>query len=318
MWKENRVYIGLSVVILLILLQTWHSVSPIPLQININYPDLYKSSKDISVIPIHSHNDEWRSRPFLDGYQAGSKSVELDVWAFDSKPGRLYVGHNRNYLDPSLNLKAVYLDRIYGLLEQANPDSTTANGVFYDDPHLSLYLYIDVKPSNGTILLDYLTVLLEPFLQKDWVTFYSDELNWRPLTIVITGNYPLEYITSMEKRFYFVDAPLLDVAKDDFKELYKPGEISLTTSLSLLKLCDLKSTLVSSGSSKISMKGLNTDQLSKIDDYLRLNNELGLVSRIWETPNWPIRKRNQVWLQLLELGVGLLNVDDLKNVVKFF
>jgi hypothetical protein len=39
--------------------------------------------------------------------------------------------------------------------------------------------------------------------------------------------------------------------------------------------------------------------------------ELGLKSRYWDTPSWPVSWRNIIWECLVELGVDFLNVDDL-------
>lgn len=42
--------------------------------------------------------------------------------------------------------------------------------------------------------------------------------------------------------------------------------------------------------------------------------ELGLKSRYWDIPGWPAAWRNRIWRVLVELGVGSLNVDDLRAV----
>ena len=36
----------------------------------------------------------------------------------------------------------------------------------------------------------------------------------------------------------------------------------------------------------------------------------GLVARYWDTPSWPIARRNKIWNLLVENGIGVLNVDD--------
>jgi len=43
----------------------------------------------------------------------------------------------------------------------------------------------------------------------------------------------------------------------------------------------------------------------------------GIMVRYWDTPGWPISVRNGVWGVLVQEGVDLLNVDDLKVCALF-
>ena len=45
--------------------------------------------------------------------------------------------------------------------------------------------------------------------------------------------------------------------------------------------------------------------------------ELGLKSRYWSTPAWPVGWRNRVWESLMELGADVLNVDDLTAAARW-
>lgn len=62
-----------------------------------------------------------------------------------------------------------------------------------------------------------------------------------------------------------------------------------------------------------SSEGLNETQLVALRGQVKVARERGILTRYWNQPSWPIRMRNEIWSQLIEEGVGLLNVDDLKS-----
>jgi hypothetical protein len=45
-------------------------------------------TRDLLPIPVHSHNDYWRERPFYTGLSKGCTSTEADVWLYN---GTLFV-----------------------------------------------------------------------------------------------------------------------------------------------------------------------------------------------------------------------------------
>lgn len=58
-------------------------------------------------------------------------------------------------------------------------------------------------------------------------------------------------------------------------------------------------------------------QNEKVKGQVVKANDLGLKSRYWGTVSWPVGWRNRVWEQLVELGVGILNVDDLTAAARW-
>lgn len=54
-------------------------------------------------------------------------------------------------------------------------------------------------------------------------------------------------------------------------------------------------------------------QRNKIRELVKAAHNRGIGIRFWETPGWPVRRRNQVWRALVEEGVDLLNADDLNS-----
>ncbi|KAI4290471.1 MAG: hypothetical protein L6R35_000254 [Caloplaca aegaea] len=61
---------------------------------------------------------------------------------------------------------------------------------------------------------------------------------------------------------------------------------------------------------------LSESQLALIRGQIRGAHRRGLKVRYWELPFWPIGLRNHVWDVLVQEGIDLLNVDDLKGATK--
>ena len=57
---------------------------------------------------------------------------------------------------------------------------------------------------------------------------------------------------------------------------------------------------------------LSPRQMGLIRGQVRGAHRRGLKVRYWELPNWPIGLRNHVWDVLMQEGVDILNVDDLR------
>lgn len=109
-------------------------------------------------------------------------------------------------------------------------------------------------------------------------------------------------------RDYFFDGPL--------EALHKAENQEITHLISPIASTDFKAVVGDVASDEDPV--LDDKQLSSIRDQIRVAKERGVGARYWDTPSWPIRKRDLVWRALIEEGVALLNVDDLDAVVKFF
>jgi hypothetical protein len=44
---------------------------------------------------------------------------------------------------------------------------------------------------------------------------------------------------------------------------------------------------------------------------------LGLMSRYWDIPAWPVSRRINIWHQLEELGIGMLNADAIDEAARW-
>jgi hypothetical protein len=278
-------------------------------------------NKDQVVKSIHSHNDYLRQTPLFDALKLGINSVEADVWflpskLMDSDPNyqdNLYVGHHSYLLTQQKTLHNLYLAPIMDLLDEINQYNKSVvqdfkRGVFFEDPVRSLYLHIDLKNTPDAIF-DILEKKLAPFKEKGYLTVYdSQREEWRsgPLTIVVTGKIPFEQIEAQVERTMFIDAPLELLLRDEmeFSSRFSSTN-SIFSSASLKRL---------TGSGKALNKHsneLSEGQLNAITTAIQRAHALGLKVRIWDTPSWPISDMHNVWRQLVNVGVDLLNVDDL-------
>ncbi|KAG7881427.1 hypothetical protein KL938_003557 [Ogataea parapolymorpha] len=267
---------------------------------------------DVIVKPIHSHNDEWRRHPLVDALKVGANSVEADCFYFPNDPDTIYVGHNTAFLKKEQNVDSLYLDHLYDMLKKANVknDTSRKNGIFYTSPETTTYFYIDIK-TKGEELLEALNKKLERFLAKGYLTTYDsekDEFREGPLTIIITGNYPYNYISSQKLRYTFIDAPLKDLVDPEKARLYPAGKISIFSSASL-------SELTGSHKALSLFNGLSTHQLADIEKYISAAHKVGLKTRVWDTPKFTKSIKHTVWKQIIALGSDYLNADELKEAV---
>lgn len=144
-----------------------------------------------------------------------------------------------------------------------------------------------------------------PLLDAGYLTSTDGEsLTAGPVTVVGTGNTPFDYFSpdpasSSNPRFTFFDAPLSQLTKSPYN--------TLTSLISPVASTDLNSV---TGPLTWS-KGLNSMQVEKVQEAVKVASTKGIMARFWETPAWPIQTRNALWRQLWDAGVGLLNVDNL-------
>ncbi|KAJ8110490.1 hypothetical protein OPT61_g6680 [Boeremia exigua] len=268
----------------------------------------YKWRDDFSVdlVPknCHSHNDYWRRVPLYNALAAGCISIEADIWL--TEDNELLVSHSWSSTTWHRTLQSLYLDPLANILDKRNVTTATKNekevGVFDADPTVSVILLIDVKNDaykTWSILLEQ----LQPFRHRDWLTYYDGSTLYQgPLTIVGTGDTPFELIQAdSTDRIVFFDAPLLSISDEQY---------NITNSY--YASVEMKKAIGSIWFNKPSDK-----QIDKLTEQIHAAEVKGLKSRYWGEPRWPISLRDKVWLKLTELGVGMLNVDDLVCATKW-
>ena len=259
---------------------------------------------------IHSHNDYWRRVPLFEALSLGITGVEADCHLVN---GELFIGHTASALTPSRTLRSLYLDPLTNILINQNAVSSVAsssgiNGVWDTHPSRGIVLLTDLK-TEGFSTLEAVQAQLDSFRQKGWLTYWNGTtVVPGPITHVGTGNTPFEAVlnssySNSTYRDVFFDAPL-----DDLSEIYNISN-SYYTSASL--------TGVLGGMSKIPRNGLSKKQMMFLQGQVGKAADLGLVSRYWDIPAWPVSRRINIWHQLEELGIGMLNADAIDEAARW-
>ncbi|CAI7611826.1 unnamed protein product [Penicillium pancosmium] len=226
----------------------------------------------------------------------------------------LPVGHDESSLTYERTLENLYINPILDVLERQNPDSPfltgpTKNGVWDTDTAQTLYFFIDVKTS-GHETFEAVIKALEPLRQKGYLTTLKggETVENGPVTIIGTGDTPLDMVLPVKDRDYFFDAPLDALADSKYSKVdHRVSPIASTNFVKAVGQVNIDTEPV-----------LGDEQLKALRSQISLAKERGIGARYWNTPNWPVRQRNLVWRTLLQEGVGLLNADDLDAVASFF
>ena len=226
----------------------------------------------------------------------------------------LYVGHELETLTESATLAALYIDPLVRILERRNAKTAstassqrTWNGVYESAPNATLYLFLDIKSDS---LPTWQAVLdaLEPLRSRGWLTRWKDgkELVWGPITVIGTGDAPVEHVAPQLNRDIFIDAPVGDI-----KRVIKGVDG---------KRYDYNSTLspIASGNwlTNVGYMGLlpasrgTREHVRKMSDAAH---ERGILVRWWNNPAWPVFARDRAWRIMLDEGVDLINADDLEG-----
>lgn len=183
------------------------------------------------------------------------------------------------------------------------------SGVWDTTPDQTLYFFIDVKTS-GHETFQAVIESLEPLREKGYLTTLSDgsKLTHGPVTIIGTGNTPLDMVAPVLDRDYFFDAPLAHLNETKYADI--------TDLVAPIASTDFVETVgkITRDTDPI----LNENQLGDLRDQIATAKKRGIGARYWNTPYWPVRQRNLVWRTLLREGVALLNADDLDAVLAEF
>ncbi|KAL3424809.1 hypothetical protein PVAG01_04090 [Phlyctema vagabunda] len=261
----------------------------------------YPTSLTQGVVPkgIHSHNDYWRPVPFYTALSQGVISVEADVWLYNDT---LYVGHEQGALTTSRTFESLYINPILDALKRQNPANSsflpapTYNGVFDTSAGQTLYLFVDLK-TEGASTWEAVVKAIEPlraakFLSKANATTFTTG----PVTVIGTGNTPLDLVQPVVERDYFWDAPI--------------ATLNTTFSNITALVSPIASTSFTSQFGPVRGSSLNDTQLALLRTQVAVAKGKGIKLRYWDQPNWPLSTRDGIWKTLVAEGVDLINADD--------
>ena len=259
--------------------------------------------------PIHSHNDYWRDIPFYTALSYGCVSIEADVWYLPSiNDSALFVGHEMSALSTARTFDSLYVQPILNVLHRENPStefvtSKTKNGVFDTASGQTIYLFVDVKTAGDTTFPEVIKAL-QPLRDGGWLTTYNENgVTPGAVTVIGTGNTPLNQVQGVDDRDYFYDAPL---------PLLASTFANITSDISPIASADFNAVF-----GTINGTTFNATQLALLDLQIQTAKSKGIAPRYWDTPSWPIATRNAIWSILVEHGTGLVNADDLAEASGF-
>lgn len=272
---------------------------------------LYTYPTDLTqgIVPkaFHSHNDYWRAIPFYSALSVGAISVEADVWL---KNGTLHVGHEESALTAERTFDSLYIQPILSVLRAQNPNSSyvsdppTKNGVYDTSGGQTLYLFVDLK-TDGPTTFPVVVKALEPLRSAGYLTtFNGSGITSGPVTVIGTGNTPLNQVQGISPRDYFYDAPLptLNSTFSNITSLVSP----------------IASTSFSSQFGAVRNVTFNATQEALLKEQIKTAHGKGILVRYWDQPGWPVGTRNGIWRKLWNEGADLLNVDDLEGAANFW
>ncbi|RFU35665.1 hypothetical protein B7463_g632, partial [Scytalidium lignicola] len=279
-------------------------------------------SNDLIPVQCHSHNDYWHRVPLYEGLAAGCVSTEADIWIGNTPDGQvdLFVGHSKKSLSQSRTLRSLYLDPLVDILTHQNSvtsqnlthsadtegfGNTSLTGVFSMAPDTSLVLLLDFKITGEAIWTEVVSQL-DGLRSRGWLTYWTpaEGVVQRPITIVGSGDAPFDAITANTTyRDIFYDAPLTKLS--DVDTAYNSNNSYYA------------STSLSEAVGMVMFGSFTSKQKSKAAGQVQRAEDLGLKSRYWDTPGWPVGWRNRIWEELVRLQASVLNADDLTAAARW-
>jgi len=238
---------------------------------------LYTYPTDLTqgIVPkaLHSHNDYWRPLPFYSALAVGAVSVEADVWLYNNT---LHVGHEQSALTPARTFDSLYIQPILDVLRRQNPNSTfltsgpTKNGVFDTASTQTLYLFVDVKTAGPTTW-PAVVKALQPLRAAGYLTTYNGTaVTPGPVTVIGTGNTPLDQVQPVQHRDYFYDAPI---------PYLTTTFANITRAVSPIASTDFGAVF-----GNVRAETLNATQLATLEAQVAAAHAKGIMTRYWDQP----------------------------------
>jgi len=225
-----------------------------------------------------SHNDYWQKPPLTKALSLGYTYIEADILLIKN---RLVVAHRRP-LRPAKakDLEELYLSPLFEIFKQ--------KGYFYKDHPTPIFLMIDIKTEAETTYQKLLEVI-EPY--KSMLTSFVDgEENPGALTLIITGNRPIETIAAESKRWVAIDG--------------RPGDLAKGYPVSLMPMVSEKYSTILGWTTTLGAR--STKNILKVQDFVSKVQSEGRLTRLWKIP-----ETVEAWNWLTYHGIDLLNTDKL-------
>ncbi len=240
-------------------------------------------AQSIPLANAFAHNDYWHKRPLFDALDNGFTHVEADIYL---RNGKLIVAHILPMLEKNRTLESLYLAPLM--------ECISGKSKFAARPAAPITLMIDIK-SNANKTYSALEVLLNKY--RSVISGYENGTYvQRQVNVVITGNKPFKMLKAEQNRLAFIDEDLLKTYRD-----------TLATNVYQTASCKYGKILKWNGKGE-----MPAAQKQKLTAFVNMAHKFGKKVRLWASP-----EKQEVWTQLLNCGVDLINTDKLEELKGF-
>lgn len=254
----------------------------------VSYLNYFSTKKEkIRVLPAHSHNDYEHERPLFDALDCNFKSIEADVYTVGDSH---FVAHDSDQIKPGRTLRQLYLEPLKNQIIQNN-GSVYGNGE-------EIILFIDIKDDALKTYQNLHRILTE--YKSHLTSFENGKKKQGSLMVVVSGNRPFEFMQSQTIRYAGFDGRLEN----------------LDSGIS----ADLMPVVSDNWAKYFSWNGtgkMPREEILNLKNYAEKAKKQGYLLRFWNTPNRTPEQRKAVWTELKIAEVGLIGVDELRELKEF-
>lgn len=252
--------------------------------LSIDFP-LRGDAQDSVILPLsnaHAHNDYLHKRPLLDAIEQGFTSVEADIYLVD---GELLVAHTSLELSKEKTLEGLYLRPLAEIVKK------NGGRVYPKGPTVTLLVDIKNKGAEAYATLDKLLAKYGDMLSQTREGKYEE----RAVTVIISGDRPVEKIKASEPRYCGIDGRLSD--------------LDSTVAPDLMPL------ISDNWGNHFKYRGqgeMPAEEKKKLAEIVAKVHAKSRRLRFWATPESPA-----LWKELKAAGVDLIGTDQLEKLAEF-
>jgi hypothetical protein len=230
----------------------------------------------------HAHNDYEHEHPLVDALDHGFCSVEADVYLVG---GDLLVAHDRKDIKAERTLSRLYLEPLAARVK------ANGGGVYKQGPRFWLLIDIKSEAEPTYRALDSLLARYSAMLSST----KGDKYELRAVTVVVSGNRPIDYMTKQQVRFAGIDGRLSDLRSDLPAELMPMISDNWSTHFRWRGQGDFPA-----------------EERDRLHSYVQKAHDRGRIVRFWATAEEPA-----LWRELDKADVDLINTDKLAELADF-
>ncbi len=253
----------------------------LPIENSSNYSTENAPSTVYSLRRGCSHNDYWQNPPLFKALNLGYIYIEADILLIKD---RLVVAHRRPlFPKKAKDLEELYLKPLFEIYQK--------QGYFYKDHSSPIFLMIDIKTEAETTYAKLLE-MIQPY--KSMLTSFVNGVEVPGgITLIITGNRPIETIAAESERWAAIDGRPIDLGKG--------------YPLNLMPMVSEKYSTILGWTTTFGTK--SPRNILKVQDFVSKVQSEGRLTRLWKIP-----EKVEAWNWLTYHGIDLLNTDNLPKL----